>query len=339
MSETSQKDGPGQGGRVFGIAVAVLSVALIVGVGLAVRAALVPATANGASGGSAKPDSVDAVLNAAATYIKQNEAGKAEAILREAIAQWVEEQALYLSYGELLVMLKRPKEAYEQYEKALAIGPRHAEIEFTAGTVANMAGKTDRAVEHYSMAQAGDPRNPMIPLYLAQVQVKRDELAEAKKNLLLSGKLDPDRAIVWGTLAEISLRENKADLAIQHAARARELEPGSVMWRLIDAKAKKRLNKPEEALQVLIGLSDAEKREPGVMSTMAECFGLLRRPGDAADLYASASDSDPANVDWAVQAGLWLEKADRKDAARRYAQRAAMLGSEEARTLLARLGS
>jgi len=75
----------------------------------------------------------------------------------------------------------------------------------------------------------------------------------------------------------------------------------------------------------MVGLSDAEKMQPGVLPLMAECYGMLRRPGDAGEAYARASDVDSGNLEYATQAAAWLEKADRKDAAKRYADRAKRL--------------
>lgn len=327
----------GASGRAGVIASVALAGALAIGLALTIRAALTP-PAGPATPNPASPETIDAILNAAQTYLKEDELGKAEAILKEAIAQHVEEQRLYSLYGEVLVAAGRHAEAYEQYVKALAVGPRGAELEFTAGTVANMAELPDRAIEHYATAQASAPTDPRIPLYMAQVQIKKNELTEAQKNLLIAGRLDPDVAIVWGTLAEVLLKENKPEIAISTVRRARELEPQKVLWRLLEARAVKRLNRPEDALQLLVGLSDAQRMEPGVLPLMAECYGMLSRPADAGGVFARASDMDAENPAYALQAAQWLEKAGNLDGARRYAERAARLEAQGAAELLTRLG-
>ncbi len=292
-------------------------------------------------GAGAKPmdaASVDAVLNAAQTYLNNGETGKAEAVLTQAIAEHADEQRLYIQLAELLTGQRRLGEAYDRYIQALAIGPRDAATEFAAGTVASMTGKLDRAVEHYSAAQVANPSDYRAPLFLGQVQLKMGERDEAKKNLLLAAKLKPDAAAAWGTLADVALGENKADLALQHIAKARQIEPRVLVWRLIEARALKRQGKAEEALALVVNLDEAQKRQPGVIELIAECYGMLARPADAAALYAGASDAEPGDGKMAFEAAAWFERA--KDSARglMYAKRAAALKVQGAEGLVSRLG-
>src|SRR5262245_36742472 len=302
--------------------------------------------ANGASspGGTSKAqnagassEKIDAILNSAQQYVNQGEAGKAEVILKEATATYPDEQRLWVQYAELLAVMKRPSEAYSLYEKALAIGPRTGDVEFGAGTVASMAGRLDRAAEHYGAAQSHNRQDWRAALFLGQVQVKLDRLEEAKANLLLAAKLKPDLAVAWGTLADVAMRQNKTGIALQHIAKARELEPDVTMWRLIQARALKRDGKPDQALLLLVGLDEYAKRETGVMPLMAECYGMLQKPEDAARMYSAASDSDGARGDWAFEAALWWERAGNKDAALTYAKHAEMLAVKGAPEVVARL--
>lgn len=313
-----------------------LLILLVVGVVLAIRGALAPSgqAATDPNAPPAKLDTLDAVLNAAKTYTQQDELGKAEAVLRQGILQWPDEQRLYVSLGELLVSRKNPTEAYANYEKALTLGKRDPEIEFAAGTVANMAGFTDRALEHYAAVQAANPTDKRVALYMAQVQLKLDQVNEAKANLLIAGKLDPENPMVWGTLAEVALRENKIDLALSHVAKARQAEPDNIMWRLVEGRAKARQAKPEEALQLFVGLSDLDKRDPAVLAIMSECYGMLQRPADAAALYAKASDAEPTSGELAMQAALWHQRAGDLAKALTYAKRAKMLDVQGAGAVL-----
>jgi predicted Zn-dependent protease len=221
---------------------------------------------------------VEEVIAAAAVYSQKGEFAKAEAILKEAVAQYPGDQSVRLKFGELLLGQRRLEEAYAQYEAALSIGPRDAKTEFTAGTVASALGKPERAVEHYSAAQTSDPVNAEYPLYLGQVQAKLGKLDEAKISLLRCAKLDPNRAIAWGTLADIALRENKPEITLQYIAKARELEPGVGVWRIVEARALNRSSQPQKALDVLTGLDESEKRTAPVARLIAETYGLL---GDA----------------------------------------------------------
>lgn len=307
-----------------------LLVLLVVGVVLAIRGALGPSGATGAAttdptAPPAKLDTLDAVLNAAKTYTQQDELGKAEAVLRQGIIQWPEEPRLYVSLGELLVSRKNPADAYVQYEQALSLGKRDPEVEFAAGTVANMAGLPERALEHYAAVQAANPTDKRVALYMSQVQLKLNQVTEAKANLLIAGNLDPDNPMVWGTLAEVALRENKLELALSHVGKARQAEPDNLMWRLVEGRAKARQGKPEDSLQLFVGLSDLDKRDPAVLAIMSECYGMLKRPGDAATLYAKAADAEPTSGELAMQAALWHQRAGDAEKAIVYARRAKML--------------
>jgi len=277
------------------------------------------------------------VLAAVEKFRAQGEVKKAETILRAAATDYPEDQSFPLALAELLVADRRLSDAYASYEKALSIGPADALLEFAAGTVANMIGRTDRAIEHYSAAQAADKADPRFPLYLAMVQAKKGQIVEAKANLLIAGKLNPDNATVWGTLADLSLRENAIPLALQHIAKARDLEPEATVWRVIEARAFKRGNKPEQALGVLIGLSPMQRLEDGVLSTMGECYGLLGRPEDATKIYREAVDLQPLDGALTLEYARWLERSGQLQEALSMAKRSVTLLAPGAAEVVTRL--
>ena len=285
----------------------------------------------------ATSETLNAVLASAQSYVNQKEPEKAEAIMREAIAKYPDEHDLRVQYGQTLLALKKNAEAYEQYVVAIKLGPQDAAMEFMAGTIASTIGRLDAAVSHYSNAQVIDPSAARYPLFLAQVQIKLNKIEEAKANLLRSGRIDPDQAVVWGTLAELAMRENKPGVALQHIARARQIEPGVTDWRLIEARALKRSNKPEEAIKILVGLDQSERFSPAVLQIMGECFGMLSRPADAAAMYAAASESNPSSAPIALSAAEWYLRLNQPDQAKRFAQRASVLGEPSAKKLLHQL--
>ncbi|MDX2147138.1 MAG: hypothetical protein SFZ23_06410 [Planctomycetota bacterium] len=280
---------------------------------------------------------LDALLDAAGKYAQGGEFSKAEAILSQAIASAPDNQRLRLAFAEVLLAAKRPAESYDEYVAALSIGPRDAETEFRAGTVANMIDRPDRSVEHYLAAQRADPKNPQVPLFLAQVQTKLGQLEEAKANLVIAATMTPEKAVVWGSLAEIALRQNVTSMAAQHIAKARELEPESAVWRLLEARVLKRDGNAIAALQLLAGLDEQTRAQKPILAIMAECYGMLRRPSDAASLYVNAADEQVNDAELAFQAALWLERAGDTKGAIDYARRAEMAGHSDAGKVVARL--
>jgi hypothetical protein len=70
---------------------------------------------------------------------------------------------------------------------------------------------------------------------------------------------------------------------------------------------------------------------------MGECYGLLRKPADAASLYASMSDRFGDRGELALEAAQWYERAGDKSNAKKYAERASFLSVAGATELLDRL--
>jgi predicted Zn-dependent protease len=283
-------------------------------------------------------EAFDTILNSTQRLINEGKNAEAEAIFRNVTASHPEAQAVRVQYARFLAANKRPQEAYAQYREAIKAGPVEPEVQLEAGTAAHMAGDLKRALEHYQDAQTAAPTDYRAPLFLAQVQIKLKQVDAAKANLLLVTGLKPDAAApAWSTLAQLALDDNKPDVALTYLAHARELDPKSTVYRVLAARALKRTGDPTAALELLIGLTDAEKREPGVMQVMAECFGMLQRPADAAKMYSDASDAQPTEGKYAFEAAVWLEKAGDKPKAAEYAKRAAILNVEGAAQLADRL--
>ncbi|MBL0921431.1 MAG: tetratricopeptide repeat protein [Phycisphaerales bacterium] len=312
-------------------------VAIVAGAALLVRSLTTPAgtTVAPAPGRAMSAIDAQAALSGARQYLRDGEPGKAEAILQEVIASAPTDQDAHILMGEALLGLERPRDSYEQYIRALAIGPEHAELHFAAAAVANTAGLPDRAEEHYWKAQSLDPTNPKHPLYLAQIQRKLGRNDEAKASLLRATLLEPGLAIAWGVLADLALEENKVSLARQHIAKARAIEPANTRWRLIEARVLRRDNDPQSAVRLLRSLPDEELlADPNLLAEAAACYAMLSRPDDAAGLFMMASSRRPEDADLAYDAALWLDRAGRPGDAQVFAVAAANRGHQKARELL-----
>jgi tetratricopeptide (TPR) repeat protein len=351
----------GGGGRNLGLLVLVVALAAVLAVG-AVMVGLA------ALGGQKPPDAgagpkvggaqaIAAIMDGAARLMQQREYDKAEVILAAAIKEHPFDADLRRQHAESLVALQRYKDAYAEYEALIALAnpsphakaagapvsgggapkPIDARLQFEAGTVASKAGLLDRAEEHYSMAQSGAPGEAKYPLYLAMVQIKRQERQEAIASLVRAVHLNPDLAEAWGTLAELALGDNQLGLAQQHVERAITLQPEAGRWRLVKAKVLKRSGRADDvqkAATMLLALDPTERRKPEVLETLAECYGLLKRPADAAAMYIEAAKTDPTDADLAYQAALWSQRAGDDAGAMTWAKTAAMLGSAEARDMV-----
>lgn len=337
---TSQSEKQGSKGLLVGV-LALMGLAIVAAgawfvLGLGSEAG--PKQADAADSTKASPaHAIEAALGAARSYRGSEEFAKAEAILRAAVSEHVDDQALRLAYAEVLLDLKRVPEAYEQYEAALAIGPQEPEIEFLAGTLASSIGRDDRALEHFSMARAAEPGSADIAVYLGVTQHRLGQVGEAKASLLAAVKLDETNAVAPAVLAQIALDENQNELALRYIRRSREIDPEQLAHRILEARILRRMNKPEEALTLMLALPKDQLYQPAVLEVCAGCMGLLQRPADAAALYEEALAANPTDAELAFQAAQWLERAGDAEAALAKAKMAQMLGHELAAKMVERL--
>lgn len=322
-------------GRAAGVA---LGAAALGGAGLAgwtiYRVAQAPEaseTPDAPSGpGVADLNTVQAVLASVKRLRDDGQRGAAETVLSQAVRQFPADQDLRLAYADLLMAERRLGEAYDQHLAAIEIGPVPAAVEFTAGTLASMTDRAELAAAHYGAAMRLEPENPDYPMYLASVQLKLNRVQEAKASLAIAGRLGPDRAQVWGMLAQIALNENKLGIAAQQIGRARALQPAEPAWIVMEARIRKREGDAERAVGLLTALPDHELNRPATLALLAECYGFLGRPGEAASRYMDAAERDPDNPELAFEAAVWLERTGERAEAVRWAHRAARLGHPRA---------
>ncbi len=327
------------------IVVVILALATALTLGLVVRRMWIvagepekgPVATGDPSKAPREGDKLDAVITAAAEYGQRQEWGHAEVILKEAANQFPDVQRVRLAYAECLIKQQKLADAFAEFDKALALGDVDVKTRITIGTLANMLGKLDRAEEQYAAVMVKDATNPDAPLFMGQILMKQGRLDEAKGNLLIAGRLTPQRSVVWGTLAEISLRENKLEIAAQHLKKARELEPEIVEWKLIEARLLNRQQKPEKALEVLLGLDKTRMSSPAVARLMAESYGMLGKRMEAANVLKSASDVSPVDGELALEAALAMERGGDRDGARALAERAISTGNLAAKAVVERL--
>lgn len=281
--------------------------------------------------GIADTQTVEAVLATVKQLINDGQPSAAETVLSRAVRQFPSDQDLKLSYGDLLMSWQRWGEAYDQYLAAIELGPVPAPVQFSAGTLASMTDRPALAAAHFTTAMRLDPGEPNYPMYLASAQLKLNQTSEAKASLAIAVRMAPDRAQVWGMLAQIALTENKLEIAAQHIAKARAIQPAAPVWLLMDARIEKRRGRPERALDLLHTLPQQEMDLPDTMRLLAECYGMLGRPAEAASRYVDAAERRPDDADLAFEAALWLDRANERDEALAWADRAADRGHPRAR--------
>lgn len=336
------------------ILIGVLSGVLLVGGGFVVRTLLTAKTPN--TPAAAARDTVTVIetgLASAAEYQRSGKFAEASTILSKLAKQAPTDRAVRLAYAQALLGQKRYEEALPQFDAAIALSssaansttattpqtrdPVLAQLHFEAGTCANAAGQIDKAREHYQTAQALDPSEPRYPVFLAMIQIRAGDDVAAMASLVRSIKLNPDLAEAWGTMAELELKSNRLALAQQHLEKAVKLQPEVSRWRIVEARILNRQGDPERAATILQALPPGELAAKSVMGLLAESFGMMKKPGDAAMMYERAYAQTPNEPELAYLAATWYQRAGQPAKARAHAMTASTLGYAPAKELLAGL--
>lgn len=290
-----------------------------------------------ATSATTSPDraKIDAIVSSAQQYLRSNEAGKAEAVLREAVNQYPREQSLHLIYAETLLSLGKAKDSYNHYQTAVLLGPDHPEYRFAAGTVASQLQNWEDAETHYIVAGQLDRTNPKYPLYLGQVARKLGKIDEARKALTDAVRLDPDLALGWGSLAAIAMDDGSLGAAQDYIDRARKIDAKSNIWRLMEARILRRNNEPEKAAELLFALPEDERfASADLLNELSMSLGMMHKPNEAAKLYVEASRRSPMEPEYAYQAALWLQRAGNDSESAKFMTLAADLGHKGAQAVV-----
>lgn len=282
--------------------------------------------------------STAAVLKAARTYIGEQELGKAEAVLRRALEDRSDDALMRELLGDVLLQGDDEPAAMAQYAAVADRTNASAEALFKAGSLAAGMGEFERAVAYLGRATKAEPGNVEAAVQLANALLELNRVPEAKVELTRAVVLDEGAGMAWGMLAEIAVRENKLEMATQHIAKARTFEPGSIPWRVLEARVMRRMGEPEKSVMLLDGLRGETRFEPSVVAEMAASLGMLDRADDAMTIYRVAVRERPADGELRYEAAVWAERVGEIEEARELAQSAAMLGEARARDLLERLG-
>jgi predicted Zn-dependent protease len=240
-------------------------------------------------------------LLAAEQYIIGNEPGKAETILAKLITEAPDEYRAHELFGGALFLkgmnaarvgdqglaAEHYEQAYRRYRTAVEVAAHvdpivEAGLNQSAGEIASAAGLRAEALQHFVAAGRIDPSSPKHPLYEAQMQIqlgRPDKAQAALQRVLL---LDPDEPYAHASLATVALIAGDSGLALEHIAEARRIEPDNLGIRIQEARIRRQLDQPRQALEMLLALDEAARAQEAVTSEIAACQRALGEPEDAA---------------------------------------------------------
>lgn len=282
---------------------------------------------------------IEKSLAAAQSYLDSQETDKAQAILLTLVARAPKESRAREMLGQsyLLVALEAQargaeeavadarRKAYEQYKIAVDLSPQLPGLQHSAGLAAMQAGQPDAALQHFQAAEKLDQRNPQYPLYAAQILIQNRRFDDAIAALDRTLALDPDEPLAHATLAMVALEQERFEQALSHMAQARSLAPDDLGLRAQEAKIHRRRGDPHRALQLLIGLGEADRAREMVAFEIASSFSQLGRPMDAARAWQHVFQSNQVSRRaWlaAVRTGEYLLQAGEREQAALWLQQA-----------------
>lgn len=323
-----------------------LGLALIGVTGYVFHLATRPGPEKGSSG-VAPDESLEAIGISVQRLLAAGEWKAAGVVLQEAVEKYPEDVDLrqrlaevYQQQGHSADDVTEKKRlfglAYAQWAKILTLGERDAAAEFRAGMAASTAGMVDEALSHFEMATSMDPSKPEYALNLGMLQYNTGDLDGARASLTRAITLQQDLAPGWGMLAQIALRTGKREVATERIVKARELDPENPNWRIIEADARA-MTDPGASMALIESLDAEYLVREDVLRIARNAYGAAGRFGDAAAIFARASDANPGSIDLALQAADLFERAGNRDQAIAYAKRGASSGDEAAQRMLARL--
>lgn len=284
----------------------------------------------------------DAVADAADEALRADQPERAEAVLRAAVAQHPADADLRLAYHDLLMRLgpDRAADALAQLEEVIALGGATAADHLRAGQLAAQLERHADAERWLTQARTLDPSNAQAALWLATVLAAQRRADESQAQAALTVALDPSLDKAWFLLARAALDQGASELALQHIARARALDPAQPAYAEVQARALQRLDRPAEALLALDTVPDAALAEPALVRLRAELFGLMGDARAAARAYERAFERTPAlraDPQLLFEAATRAERASDLARALDYARQAEMLGHATAAQLRATL--
>ena len=191
----------------------------------------------------------------------------------------------------------KPREACEQYRKAVLAAPGYAKAHLNLGIGLEAAGDIDAAIRSYEAALALDPGDPYANYDLGKLLCARGDLERAEP--LIRAALDRRPEFPEAQVVLSNLHESRGDLAAAVSALESALKQrpdwaevlfnySGVLWKL------RRLSEAETALRRAIAI------DPGLVPAYGLLGNVLRRQAripEALEVLGAARKLDPGRLD------------------------------------------
>ncbi len=184
-------------------------------------------------------------------------------------------------------------ESVREFEAALRIDPRIADVHNNLGVVQRAAGRLEEAVECFRRAVALAPERVEMRNNLGAALHAAGELEEAEEHLLSAAQADPRVANVRFNLSRLYLDQGRTDDALAAAREAIALNPRVADYHLALAAAQRAGGDLEGELNTLRGAVAVEPNHALARSDLGACLNVMGRFEEAEASLRRALEIDP----------------------------------------------
>ncbi len=255
-------------------------------------------------------EAIETSLAAAEDYFHTRDLAKAEAILLRLLDRVPDQPHALELHGQLLMAkaadareagnprrsAQHFNEAYERYYALVELQPHSAGLQQSAGEVAQVAGRQEDALTHYNAARQLNPTDPKPHFFAAQIYIERGEYAEAKDALQHVLNIDPDEPLAHASLANVAVQQGRYGDALTHIAEAREIRPGDVSFRVIEASIYRKQGDAHAALQLLVPLTPQERSRWFVAEELAAAYAAEDKHDRVAAVWMHVHEARPRDA-------------------------------------------
>jgi tetratricopeptide (TPR) repeat protein len=185
------------------------------------------------------------------------------------------------------------RDAKAEFEAALRLNERYAEVHNNLGNMAHEEGRPKEAEDHFRLAIAIDPTNWKAHYNLANTYHELSRFREALQEYQSALETDPDQSIVHNGLGKTLARLGRVDEAIDQFGRAIQADPQNVDARANLALALNEVGRFDEAMQTYRGVLSRNPDHAPAANNLGYLFMQLGKLQDAIESFRRTVRADP----------------------------------------------
>ncbi len=183
--------------------------------------------------------------------------------------------------AEQLLQLQYVDTAAQILHQAAAANPAHVLLMVAEGDMQQARGETSAAIDSYKKALARQPEFVPALVALARAHVKQGNDAEARTALTTALSKDPSDPPANAELGLLETRQEDWNAAAEHLGKAWTQDHSNTRVALALARAYGHVNRPADALGLLLPLRPALQDSSAFHLQLAQLYAQLKRPLDA----------------------------------------------------------